>query len=93
MLSVFYWHDVVSLIFRNIEHLYLGFTQQLQSLQHLVNAAVASGARWFIEPIFKSSAGRMLLHSYKESSQLPEVIARKNGHEETANFLADITKR
>ena len=35
----------------------------------------------------------MLLHSYKETSQLPEVIARKNGHEETAKFLADITKR
>ncbi|KAM7433100.1 hypothetical protein ABFA07_016615 [Porites harrisoni] len=70
-----------------------GFTQQLQSLQHLVNAMVASGAQWLIEPIFKSTAGRMLLHSYKETSQLPEVIARKNGHEETVKFLADITKR
>ena len=54
---------------------------------------VASGALWLIEPIFKSTAGRMLLHSYKETSQLPEAIARKNGHEETAKFLADITKR
>ena len=83
----------MSIISRNIEHLYLGFTQQLQSLQHLVNAAVASGTQWFIEPVLKSSAGRMLLHSYNATSQLPEVIARKNGHEETANFLADITKR
>ncbi|KAM7433093.1 hypothetical protein ABFA07_016610 [Porites harrisoni] len=70
-----------------------GFTQQLQSLQHLVNAAVESGALWFLEPIFKSTTGRMLLHSYKETSQLPEVIAKKNGHGETAKFLADITKR
>ena len=78
MLSELYWHDLVSIIFRNIEHLYLGFTQQLQSLQHLVNAAVASCALWFLEPIFKSTTGRMLLHSYKETSQLPEVIAREN---------------
>lgn len=81
------------MIFHYLYLLHVGFAQQLQSLQCLVNAAVASGAQWFVEPIFKSSAGRMLLDSYKESSQLPEVIAKKNGHEETAKFLEDITKR
>ncbi|CAH3046897.1 unnamed protein product [Porites lobata] len=35
----------------------------------------------------------MLLHCYKENSQLLEDIARKNGHEETAKFLDNITKR
>ena len=35
----------------------------------------------------------MLLHCYKENSQLLEDIARKNGHEETAKFLDNIAKR
>ena len=72
---------------------HIGFTQQVQSLQRLVNAAVASGDQWFIKAIFKSSARGVLLNSYEDSSQLPEVIARKNGLEETAKFLEDITKR
>lgn len=51
------------------------------------------GAQQFIEIIFNSSAGRVVFDAYKDSSQLPEVIAKDNGNEETAHYLERITKR
>ena len=70
-----------------------GSTQPVQVLRLLVYTAAEIGAQQFIEMIFSTSAGRVVFDAYKDSSQLPEVIARKRGHEETANYLEDITAR
>ena len=62
-------------------------------LSLLVYAAAESGAQQFIEMIFTSSAGRVVYDAYKDRPLLPEVIAKKHGNEETANYLQEITKR
>lgn len=62
-------------------------------LQLLVYTAAETGAQPFIEMIFQTSAGRVVFDSYKDISPLPEVIARNNGHEETAHYLEDISSR
>ncbi|KAL9951512.1 hypothetical protein ACROYT_G044183 [Oculina patagonica] len=71
----------------------LGFTQQVRMLQLLVYAAAESGSQQFIKMIFTSSAARMVFNSYKHRPLLPEVIAKNNGNEETANYLEEVTKR
>ena len=71
----------------------LGSTHPLQVLQLLVYTAAETGAQQFIEMIFQTSAGRVVFDVYKEISPLPEVIARNNGHEETAQYLEDISSR
>ena len=62
-------------------------------LRLLVYEAAESGAQQFIEMIFTSSAGRIVFDTYKDSSPLPEVIARNHGHEETARYLEEVTTR
>ena len=62
-------------------------------LHALVNTAAKVGAQQFIEMIFTSSAGKVVFAAYKDSSTLPEVIARDHGNEKIANYLEDITKR
>ena len=62
-------------------------------LRLLVYEAAESGAQQFIEMIFTSSAGRIVFDTYKDSSLLPEVIARNHGHEETAHYLEEVTTR
>ena len=43
--------------------------------------------------IFATSAGRVVFGAYKDRTPLPEVIARNNGHEETAHYLEELTTR
>ena len=62
-------------------------------LQLLVYAAAETGAQPFIKMIFQTSAGRVVFDSYKNILPLPEVVARNNGHEETAHYLEDISSR
>lgn len=62
-------------------------------LSLLVYAAAESGAQEFIDLIFTSSAGRIVFDAYKDSSTLPEVIAKDHGHEQTAHYLENVTKR
>lgn len=59
----------------------------------LVYAAAEIGSQQFIEMIFKSSAGRVVYDFYRDRSPLPEAISRKYGHEKTAIYLGEITKR
>ena len=72
---------------------YLGSTEPEQMLCVLVYAAAEIGRQQFIEMIFDSSAGRVVYDHYKNSSALPEAIAREYGHEKTATFLEEITDR
>ena len=72
---------------------FLGITDPMQLFRLLVYTAAEVGAQQFIEMIFNSSAGRIVFEAYKGSSQLPEVIARDHGNEETAQYLECITKR
>ena len=72
---------------------YLGSTESVQMLCVLVYAAAEIGVQQFIEMIFNTSAGRVVYDRYKDSSALPETIAREYGHEETASFLEEITGR
>ena len=58
-----------------------------------VYAAAKFGAKRFLKTVFDSKAGRNVFNAYKENPPLPEVIAWKYGHEETANYLEDITIR
>lgn len=71
----------------------LGSTQALQKMRGLVYAAAQNGAQHFMEMLFTSSAARIAFDAYKDSSPLPEIIARNRGHEETANYLEDVTTR
>lgn len=70
-----------------------GSTEPVQMLCVLVYAAAEIGSQQFIEMIFNSSAGRVVYDRYKDSSALPEAIAREYGHEKTATFLEEITSR
>ena len=72
---------------------FLGTTQPVELLRFLVYTAAKLGSQEFLEAIFNSSAGRVVFEAYKASSKLPEVIAKEFGHEETAHYLEDITKR
>ena len=72
---------------------YLGSTEPEQILCDQVYTAPEIGGQKFIETIFNSSAGRVFYDRYKDSSALPEAIAREYGHEKTATFLEEITGR
>ena len=93
----FVWNDYIHqkkvLLELATEYIFLGFKQQVQLLCLLVYTAAKEGAQQFIELIFASSTGRMVFDAYRESSPLPEVIARDHGNEETARYLEDVTKR
>lgn len=65
----------------------------VQLLQRLVYTAAKVDARWFIQLIFNQPAGRIAFDSYRERCLLPEDVANANGHEETARYLKDVTKR
>ena len=67
--------------------------QSLQGLQLLVYTAAETGAQQFIELIFNSSAGRVVFNAYRNTSPLPEDVARAYGHEDTAQYLESISKR
>ena len=69
-----------------------GFSS-VRVLQRLVYKAAEIAAQQFIELIFNSSAGRVVFNAYRNSSPLPEALARANGHEDTAQYLESITKR
>ena len=62
-------------------------------LQLLVYTAAKTGAQQFIEMIFTTSAARVVFDAYKDRTPLPEVVARNNGHQETAHYLEEITTR
>ena len=67
--------------------------QSLQGLQLLVYTAAETGAQQFIELIFNSSAARVVFNAYRDTSPLPEDVARDYGYEDTAQYLESITKR
>ncbi|XP_068728190.1 uncharacterized protein [Montipora capricornis] len=73
----------------------IGTKQQhsVKVLQLLVYTAAQTNAQQFIEMIFSTSAGRIVFDSYKDRTQLPEDVARANGHNECAQYLQDLTKR
>ena len=62
-------------------------------LSRLVYAAAENDALQFIKLIFTSSAGEVVFGAYKNSSTLPEAIAKDHGYEKTAKYLEDVTKR
>lgn len=43
--------------------------------------------------IFSTSAGRVIFSAYKDRPQLPEDVARANGHDDLAQYLQDVTTR
>ena len=55
--------------------------------------AAQIGAKPFIEMIFSTSAQQTVFDSYKDRAQLPEDVARANGHCNLARYLQDITMR
>ncbi|XP_068675763.1 uncharacterized protein [Montipora foliosa] len=67
--------------------------QSVKVLQLLVYTAAQTNAKQFIEMIFSTSAGRIVFDSYKDRTQLPEDVAKANGHNECAQYLQDLTKR
>ena len=62
-------------------------------MQLLVYTAAQTDAREFIEMVFSTSAGQIVFNSYKDRTPLPEDVAQANGHEELAQYLADINTR
>ena len=67
--------------------------QSLQGLKRLVYTAAETGAQQFIGLIFNSSAARVVFNAYRNTSPLPEDVARAYGHEDTAQYIQSITKR
>ncbi|XP_015780501.1 PREDICTED: uncharacterized protein LOC107358409 [Acropora digitifera] len=67
--------------------------QSVKILEVLVYTAAQIGAKPFIEMIFSTSAQRIVFDSYKDRAQLPEDVARANGHCNLAQYLQDITMR
>ena len=65
----------------------------MKTLKLSVYAAAKFGAKQFLKTVFNSKAGRKVFNAYKDNPPLPEVIARKYGHEETASYLDEITIR
>ena len=43
--------------------------------------------------IFSTSAGRLIFNAYKDRPQLPEDVARANGHDDLAQYLQDVNRR
>ena len=43
--------------------------------------------------IFSTSAGRLVFNAYKDRPQLPEDVARANGHHNLAQYLQDVNAR
>lgn len=62
-------------------------------LQLLVNTAAQTNAQQFIQMIFSTSAGRVVFNAYKDRPQLPEDVARANGHDDLVQYLQDVTTR
>ena len=67
--------------------------QSVKILELLVYTAAQRGAKQFIEMIFSTSSQRIVFDSYKDRAQLPEDVARANGHCSLAQYLEDITTR
>ena len=65
----------------------------LKALQCIVYAAAATNDQECIEMLFSTSAGAAVFHTYKNSSTLPEDIARAKGHTVLADVLQNVHKR
>lgn len=68
-------------------------TQALKVLQLLVYTAAQTNAQQFIQMIFSTSAGKLVFNAYKDRPQLPEDVARANGHDDLAQYLQDVNTR
>ena len=67
--------------------------QALKVLQLLVYTAAQTNAQQFIQMIFSTSAGKLVFNAYKNRPQLPEDVARANGHDNLAQYLQDVNAR
>ena len=47
----------------------------------------------FLEMVFNTSAGRVILNYYRKSSTLPGDVARANEHTILGDFLEDVNER
>ena len=65
----------------------------LKALQCILFAAAATNDRECIEIIFSTSAGEAVFQTYRNSSILPEDIARARGHQNLAEYLQNVHKR
>ncbi|CAH3152700.1 unnamed protein product [Pocillopora meandrina] len=65
----------------------------LKALQCILFAAAATNDRECIEVIFSTSAGEAVFQTYRNSSILPEDIARARGHQNLAEYLQNVHKR
>lgn len=65
----------------------------LKALQCILFAAAATNDRECIEIFFSTSAGEAVFQTYRNSSILPEDIARDRGHQNLAEYLQNVHKR
>lgn len=59
----------------------------------LVYKAAEINGREFLEMVFNTLAGRVILNYYRKSSTLPRDVARANGHTILRDFLEDVNER
>ena len=67
--------------------------RSVKLLQFLVYKAAQVGGYKFIQMIFNCSAGKVVFNNYKNSTTLPQDIARANGHKILAEYLQDVNSR
>lgn len=65
----------------------------VEVLQLLFRKAVRIGCQEFIEIIFCTDAAHAVLNSFESRSMLPEDFARRDGHEELADYIQNTRLR
>ena len=69
------------------------YVQPEKILTLLVYKAAEINGREFLEMVFNTSAGRIILNYYRKSSTLPRDVARANGHTILGDFLEDVNEK
>ena len=70
-----------------------GVDSTLNVLQLMVYTAAETNAHQFVRVLFGTSVGRAVFSHYRDSTRLPQDVARDKGHEELAEYLEEVHQR
>ena len=70
-----------------------GVDSTLNVLRLMVYTAAKANAHQFIRVVFSTSVGRAVFSHYRDSTRLPQDVARDKGHMELAEYLEEVHQR
>ena len=70
-----------------------GVDSTLNILQLMVYTAAETNAHQFVRVLFGTSVGRAVFSHYRDSTRLPQDVARDKGHKELAEYLEEMHQR